>query len=512
MSDEKCLKIGWAHRDVSVDGPIGIPGQFYLRISEGIIDPVTLTVLVVDDGADSVIFVSADMVVIRSYLLDQIREKTAKLNPAIPVEKILMNVTHAHTGPSHYASRNLFDDKISGSSTAYSGDYPCDIDMISGDEYRDFLSAKAAEAIAEAWDKRAPGGIAWGYGYATVGHSRRVVYFDDVSQRPDNVARPGMMVNGHGVMYGNTNDDNFSHYEAGTESFVNLLYTFDPNGELTGAIVNVPCPSQNSESEWKLSADFWHDTRTAIRKKFGNIFILPQCAAAGDLAPRILHYKKAQERRFRLKYGTDPEKTYREADARRDIAERITAAFEEVLGWAKKDIRTALPIKHIVETVELSKRLITREEMEAERAQLEELMKEPFKTDGTKVDRLIHNSILASRRNRCCQIISRYETQEAEPKLPMELHVLKIGDIAFASNRFELYMDYMHRMQARSPFEQTFIVQLAGTPGFDGGSYLATERGEANRGYSASLYCNQVSSKGGQELVEETVKILKEIY
>jgi hypothetical protein len=28
------LKIGWAHRDVSVSGPVGITGQFNLRISE----------------------------------------------------------------------------------------------------------------------------------------------------------------------------------------------------------------------------------------------------------------------------------------------------------------------------------------------------------------------------------------------------------------------------------------------------------------------------------------------
>ena len=71
-------------------------------------------------------------------------------------------------------------------------------------------------------------------------------------------------------------------------------------------------------------------------------------------------------------------------------------------------------------------------------------------------------------------------------------------------------MDYMHRIQARSPFEQTFIVQL--TVDENGcGSYLATEKGIANKGYSASPYCNQVSPKGGQELVNETLALLKEM-
>ena len=63
----------------------------------------------------------------------------------------------------------------------------------------------------------------------------------------------------------------------------------------------------------------------------------------------------------------------------------------------------------------------------------------------------------------------------------MELHVIRIGDMAFASNRFELYMDFMHRIQARSPFVQTFVVQFAAVPGPDGGTYLATERGAWGR-------------------------------
>ncbi len=115
-------------------------------------------------------------------------------------------------------------------------------------------------------------------------------------------------------------------------------------------------------------------------------------------------------------------------------------------------------------------------------------------------------------RGRFKRILERYEIQKTQPKLPMELHVIAVGDIAFASNRFELYMDFQHRMQARSPFVQTFIIQLAGQPGTDGGSYLCTERGRWGKGYSASMYCNIVSPEGGQELVEETVAELKRLH
>jgi hypothetical protein len=196
---------------------------------------------------------------------------------------------------------------------------------------------------------------------------------------------------------------------------------------------------------------------------------------------------------------------------RKDIAQRIACAFVETLDWARKDIRTALPIAHVVKEVRLEKRRISDEEAGREAEHLDELEKEGFATEGTPLERLDHDSTLVARRNRCKRILHRHESQRSEPRFPMELHVVRIGDIAFAANCFELYMDYMHRIQARSPFIQTFVVQLAGNPDGAGG-YLCTERGAWGKGYSASLYCNQVSPRGGQELVEETVTILKEIH
>ena len=507
------IRIGWASRDISTTKPINILGQFHMRISKGILDPLTTTALVMDSGDDQVIFLSADAPVFRAGLQDMIREKVAKINPDIPVMKIVAGATHTHTAASHMRDDRPFGYGIENSSVSEKG-FDYGMEVASSDEYREFMASSCADAIVEAWEKRAPAGYAYGYGYAVAAHSRRVCYFDDLSKRPGAVKNSLGGVNGKAAMYGNTNDDNVSHYEAGADHFVNLLYTYDAEGKLTGAIVNVPCPSQNSEGEYYLSADYWHDVRVAIREKHGDIFILPQCAAAGDLSPRILHYKKAQDRRFRLKYGDIDTKASakNEICARKDIAERIAAAFDEVLAWASKDIHTEEKITHVVETVELSKRLISDEEYAYAKAEYEKEAAKPFVTEGTPEEMLYKNSTQQSMRNRFVQIIDRYELQKTEEKLPMEMHVVGIGDIAFASNRFELYMDYQHRIQARSPFEQTFIIQLAAQPGMTGGSYLCTERGFEGRGYSASMYCNQASPEGGQELVEETVRILKEIH
>ncbi|OQA43764.1 MAG: hypothetical protein BWY52_01770 [Chloroflexi bacterium ADurb.Bin325] len=355
-----------------------------------------------------------------------------------------------------------------------------------------------AAAIIEAWNSRKPGAVAWGYGFAVTGHSRRTVYFDDVSKRAGSNNAPGVRVDGHAQMYGNTNDPIFSHFEAGADHFVNLLYTFDAAHKLTGAIINVPCPSQCSEHEWALSADFWHEVRQNLRRAHGPLFILPQCAAAGDISPRLLHYRKAQERRFKLKATTE----------RQEIADRITVAFDEVLAWAAKDIRDALPLKHETRRIALERRRITPEEYEENVKALAAMHAETFAAEGTPRERVMHDSILAARRNRAGRIIERYRIQDREPSIPMCLHVVKLGEIAFAFNPFEMYMDYMHRIQARSPFEQTFIVQLSGDEISASYGYLATDRGVWGGGYSASLYCNHVSPAGGQQLVESTLDLL----
>ncbi len=102
--------------------------------------------------------------------------------------------------------------------------------------------------------------------------------------------------------------------------------------------------------------------------------------------------------------------------------------------------------------------------------------------------------------------------QKSQPFAEEELHVIRLGDVAFATNRFELYQDYGIRIKARSPFVQTFVVQLvAGGQGI-GGSYLPTARAVAGKSYGATIYDNEVGPEGGQQLVDATVKGLNDLY
>jgi len=498
------LKIGWSKRDVSTDKPVMINGQFYMRVSKGVLDPIMLNCLVVENNDDMVIFLSGDFVNAHGCL-DVIRGKLTKARPGFPAEKLIFNVTHTHCGPMIMVSGRDNDTVCNG------------LEILSPNAYRDFMSDMAVEAILEAWDNRQEGAIAYGYGFAVVAHSRRTLYMDDTALRPSEDGLPvSLSANGHAIMYGNTNDDMFSGFEGGADHYINLMYTFDKAGKLTGAVINVPCPSQNSELETRLTADYWHDVRQILHEKYGDIGILSQCGAAGDLAPRVLHYLPAEERRFRLKYADTQLGSEwdfpREKLRRMDIASRICDAFDEVLSWAGKELIYDAPVVHTVKDITLEKRMVTDEMYKDACEQIANLeANAPASAGETEEEQAAYNRYFTGI-NRFKGIVKRYEEQKVQPETMMELHTVRIGDIAFATNPFELFIDYQHRIQARSPFVQTCTIQLCAKPnGNYSSGYLATERGIANKGYSAAIFDNQVSPNGGNKLVEETLAQLKAI-
>ncbi len=502
------LKIGWSEKDISTDKPVGIGGQFYIRVSKGVLDSLTVTSLTVENNGDYVIFLECDMTNVPNGVLKAIKEKVSAKNSEIDTSKILMNCTHTHTAPILG-----FGDDI-GAWGKFS-DIPFDgVEVTKPSEYTEFFIEKCVEAVCESYENRNDGQIAYGYGYAVVAHSRRVVYSKNLGENAtDPLSRAR---DGYAKMYGKTNDPDFSHYEAGSDHYSNFMFTFDKSGKLTGAIVNIPCPSQNCEVEYYLSGDFWHDVRAQLREKYGNIYVLPQCAAAGDLAPRTLHYRKAEQRRYRLKYPNykpkddlvDPYQMWH----RKEISERICDSFDEVYAWAKTQKYDNPTVVHNVKNIELDKRLVSKEEYEYYKQETEQRMKNlSFISTGDKDEDLKENTEKIRYALAYVDILDRYKTQKTEKTHKTDIHTIKIGEIAFASNQFELFMDFQHRIQARSPFIQTFIVELSVPSNCGSGSYLATERAANNKGYSAFIISNIVSPKGGEQLVEETLTELNKL-
>lgn len=467
------LQIGWASREVTPDRPVNLQGQFHMRISKGVKDQLMVTALALSAGDGLVIFVSCDAPFVPDLILEQCRAAVQAKVPGIDTGKIIMNCTHTHTAPQ-----------------IVEGWYPLAPEgVMKPKEYAELFVGRVAEAVVEAWNSRKPGGVSWGLSTAVVGHNRRATYFNDLGAGT-NAPAAGRFTDGFTKMYGNTNDRQFSHLEGYEDHYVDLMFTWNRSRELTGLIINLACPSQETESEYYVSADFWHEIRTEIRKRHGkNIFILPQCSPSGDQSPHLLWNKSAEARMLSLRGLT----------MRQEIGRRVANAVDDVLPLAGQDIQNALPLAHIVKTIDLPRRLIT----DAEAAAVREDLKKIEAQEPTAPAKETRTAAIW----RCKDALARYELQKKSPQDRMELHVVRVGELAFATNRFELFLDFGIRIKARSPAVQTFLIQLAG-----GGTYLPTCRAVAGKGYSGGVYDNEVGPAAGQTLVEQTVKALQELW
>ncbi len=446
------LKIGWATRSITPDRPVMLHGQMNVRVSEGVENPVTVTALALGQGGETVIFVACDLVHITAALLVQTRARLKVLQPGFDVSRLILHATHTHTSL-------VYEDGIYTPPEGANVMPPC--------ECLSFIATQAADAASAAWEARQAGTLARGYGQAVVGHNRRASYMDGTAR-----------------MYGATDTPAFSHIEGYEDHGVHLLYCFDEQHRLTGVLVNLACPSQETEHDLTISADFWHEVRQEVRRRFGEgVYVLPQCSPAGDQSPHLLVLNKVEES-MRLRRGLT---------RRQEIARRIVDALEEVYGVVKDSSAADAPLRHCVEVLTLPGRIITRADYDYALAELETVLDQDPRVSW------------AQRRLRT--MIAQYEAGGVKPDCTIELHVIRLGEVAFATNPFELYLDYATRIQARSHAEQTFLIQLAN--GVE--DYLPSQKAVAKH-YGGLAADNHAGPEGGQMLVERTLELIERLW
>lgn len=447
------LQVGGATVSITPDKPVALAGQMRTRIAKTVESPVTATALALEtkDG-DKAILVSCDLVSIDSAVLEKVRSRVKERLSGFDPQKLVLNATHTHTAP-----------------VMREGDYEIPKEgVIQPAEYTEFLADRVADAAVQAWNARKPGRAGWGLGHAVVAQNRRAVYAD-----------------GHAQMYGATDKPDFRSIEGPEDQGVEVLFFWTPEGKLLATAVNVACPSQEVEGGSVVNADFWHEIREALRAKHGkDLLVLGWTGAAGDQSPHLMYRKRAEERM----------RTLRGLTRLQELSRRVVAAWDEAYEGARKEQKAELPLVHRVSTIKLPPRLVTESEAEEARAKVAEYSKDPSKR------RLVgwHQ-----------KVVDRYEQQQKGTAGPfiMELHALRLGDVAIATNVFELYTDYGVQIKARSKALQTFIIQLAGP-----GSYLPTERAARGGGYSAIAESNLVGPEGGQVLVDQTVEQLNSLW
>lgn len=458
MSSES-LRIGWATASITPDQPVQLSGQHHERVSQSVHDPCTATAMAIQSNvpgqAGQAILLSCDLVNVGRSKVLAVRERVGGVLGDFDPHNLMVCATHTHTGP-----------------TLRAGQYPVPgPGVMRPEEYAAFFVERAADAAVRAWQARKPAGVSWALGHAVLGFNRRTAYRDGTSR-----------------MYGPSDDDAFIGMEGGMDPGAELLFTWDAAGELTGAIVNIACPSQVVESELFVSADFWHPARQQIRQRLGQgVSVLPMCGAAGDQSPRDL---------VRRNRG---EPNMRKLDGMEELGRRLGLAVEDAFRAAQGPIVRDPIFRHATAGLSLPMRKATQQEAQEARRHLAELTRsgqpDPATADGQWV-------------RRCRRVIERYDTQGDDPRYLADVHVMRLGEVALASNPFELYLDYGLQIKARSRARQTFLAQIAN----DRGLYLPTDRAVAGGSYGAMIYDNIVGPEGGRELVERTVEMINAMW
>jgi hypothetical protein len=200
---------------------------------------------------------------------------------------------------------------------------------------------------------------------------------------------------------------------------------------------------------------------------------------------------------------------------RKQIAIRIADAVSSVYQYVNEIIDWNPVLKNEMKTVDLSRRLMSMKDVEYAvnetkewTEKYEQLLREINNPNFNKKGRWYAEiTQVYTRVKRGESVKERYELEKIQPKMPINVHVVRIGDIVLATNPFELYLDYGIRIKARSAATQTFVIQLSnGNYG-----YLPTSRSIAGGAYGAEPASTFIGPEGGQELVEETLKMIDNI-
>jgi hypothetical protein len=169
-----------------------------------------------------------------------------------------------------------------------------------------------------------------------------------------------------------------------------------------------------------------------------------------------------------------------------------------VIEVAKQNKKSELSFAHRVEIIPLPVWKVTEERF-AESTKI-------FEAGKNQVNELSSPDYINWRVSRT--MVNRYKLQSTEPDYGIEVHTLRLDDLAYCTNPFELFTDYGLRIKSRSPAIQTSIVQLTA----DCAAYLPTERAVQGGGYSGRIDDGIIGPPGGRKLVDESVRMLKSLW
>ncbi len=437
------LRAGSAARDISPRSPMSLYGYPHVkRVSTGIHDPLLASALVLDHAETRIVLVALDLLLLSPPIVRALRQRVAEALQ-MPESGVFISCTHTHSGP---VTRQLLgwrnDPAVPSADPAYLA----------------WVGDQAVATAKEAAAQLMPAELAWTSADARgVGGNRLAA---------DGVTDPEC-----GILA-------VRHAQTRAMLAVSLIYGMHP--------------TVLHEDSTLVSSDFPHYARVHLRERLGEgVTVLYQMGPSGNQSPR--YFVAGQ--------------TFAEAER---LGRKLGAAAATALDSIQPAHWTAAPrLSAALTTVELPRRPMPTPA--AARAQLEEYRRQYARLQANGAPR-------PSVRTAECAVFGAEGTvaladanasgdlaQLLKKYAPVEVQVLRIGDVAVAGLPGECFVEYGLAIK-REASRRVFVVSLVNG---ELQGYIVTPEAAAAGGYEAT---NAVfAPEAGAVLVQTAVNLVERI-
>lgn len=323
--------------------------------------------------------------------------------------------------------------------------------------YLERLGEWFAKIGKEAVESAVPGKIGWGKGKAQLGYNRRCCWAD-----------------GTHTMHGDTTRPDFTGLEGGDDSQHTALFVLDAQDHLKAILYNNTVHTTTFYGADFLSADFPGLARKYFRDVFGEIAVLFFNGAIGDISLENQLVANA--------YREKPEQKM--ARAAHLIVGETLRLFPET------EFRHDLTMKHRMRRMEIPIRLPSEERLQWARG----IMAEYQRTKALNLEIATAFQTLV--------LHERYAGRKIET---VDVHAVRMGDLAFVTVPCEIFSYFGHRIKARSPFA---ITALFGLVNGDMGYCPTTEGILGGHWGGDPMLASRWDAAAGYRIVAEWAKLL----
>ncbi len=445
---------------------ISLLGQMHERITEEIHDGIFVTAMLIESDKARTLWIAADALGMTARASYECYLAAKSIIPDLEEKEFVTSATHIHTGVSFEAYNPLTATETESE------------DVVQSAECRKLLADAVKKAVFKAKESLEESRMEIAVSRIQTGVCRRMEYRD-----------------GSAVMYGSTARDDFLKAESRDGGPMQLIYIYGEKDNLKGVVANLPCTAQCDEQAYYVTADYWGVVREDVHKSLGqDVIVLPLCRGAGDLTPH--HYidrfpPKADKnisggRKSALKMG-------------KRIAREIVYCKEETVKEYSGNVHHAQAMKEIT----LPAHTVTKEEYEwAKDFEEKYNSDETYKGDG---------SVFCTGNRRFNHLNSHYKIHKYEnsnnKEIKTRIYATLVGDIAFITSPFELFIEYADRIRMALPEWVVYDVELC----YERLGYLPTERANKGGSYSTFTFNGDCPPEAGEILVRESIELIKSI-